>query len=40
MDIGENNIDTGIIASPDLSGYYSKLNLIPLSEEEIINICK
>ena len=29
-----NNIDTGIVASPNES------NLIPLSEEEILNICK
>ena len=29
-----NNIDTGIVASPDES------NLIPLSKEEILNICK
>ena len=35
-----NNTDTGIIASPDLSGYYDELNLIPISEEEILNICK
>ena len=35
-----NNIDTGIIASPDLSGYYSELNLIPIPEEEILKICK
>ena len=35
-----NNTDTGIIASPDLSGYYGELNLIPISEEEILNICK
>ena len=35
-----NNIDTGVIASPDLSGYYSELNLIPISEEEILDICK
>ena len=35
-----NNIDTGGIASPYLAGYYDKLNLIPISEEEIINICK
>ena len=35
-----NNIDTGVIASPDLSGYYDELNLVPISEEEILNICK
>lgn len=35
-----NNIDTGVIASPDLSGYYSELNLIPISEEEILKICE
>lgn len=35
-----NNTDTGIMASPDLSSYYDELNLIPISEEEILNICK
>lgn len=35
-----NDLDTGVIASPDLSGYYSELNLIPISEEEILKICK
>lgn len=35
-----NNFDTGVIASPNLSGYYSELNLIPMSEEEILKICK
>ena len=35
-----NNIDTGVIASPDLSGYYSELNLIPIPEEEILKICE
>ena len=35
-----NNIDTGVVASPDLSGYYDELNLVPISEEEILNICK
>ena len=35
-----NNHDTGVIASPDLSGYYSELNLVPIPEEEILKICK
>ena len=44
--IGENghwiigDLDTGVIASPDLSGYYSELNLVPIPEEEILKICK
>ena len=33
-------LDTGVIASPDLSGYYSEANLIALSTEEILEICK
>lgn len=44
--IGENGhwfvgaLDTGVIASPDLSGYYSEANLMALSTEEILEICK
>lgn len=44
--IGENNNwfigdeDTGILASPDLEKYYSEANLIALSTEEILEICK
>jgi hypothetical protein len=44
--IGENGnwflgeTDTGIIAEPDLSSYYSIENLIALTAEEILNICK
>ena len=32
--------DTGVAASPDLSSYYSEANLIALSTEEILEICK
>lgn len=44
--IGENGhwfvgtLDTGVIASPDLTGYYSETNLIALTKEEILEICK
>lgn len=44
--IGENNhwfigsVDTGILASPDLEGYYSEANLTALTTEEILEICK
>lgn len=44
--IGENNHwfigdkDTGVIASPDLSNYMLEANLIALSTEEILEICK
>ena len=44
--IGENgnwhlgDVDTGVLAAPDLDGYFSKANLIALSKEEILNICK
>lgn len=44
--IGENgnwflgDIDTGVLASPDLSGFYSEANLIALTTEEILEICK
>ena len=44
--IGENNHwfigdnDTGILATPDLSNYYHKEELLALSTEEILEICK
>ena len=44
--IGENghwyidNVDTGVIASPDLSGYYSEAELQALTTEEILAICQ
>jgi hypothetical protein len=44
--IGENgnwyldDTDTGVLAAPDLNGYFSEANLIALSKEEILNICK
>jgi hypothetical protein len=44
--IGENgnwfveNTDLGVAAAPDLSGYYSENNLIPLTADEILAICK
>lgn len=44
--IGENgnwffgNEDSGVIAAPNLSGYFSEENLIALSREEILEICK
>lgn len=34
------NMDTGISAVPDLEEYYSKENLVALSREEILEICK
>jgi hypothetical protein len=30
----------GVIAAPDLGGYFSEANLIALSKEEILEICK
>lgn len=33
-------LDSGVSATPDLSKYYSEENLIALSEEEILEICK
>lgn len=44
--IGENgnwflgDLDTGVVAAPDLSGYFSEANLIALSQEEILKICQ
>ena len=34
------NKDTGVIASPELSGYFSEANLKALTTEEILEICK
>lgn len=33
-------VDTGVLATPDLSQYYSEENLVALSKEEILEICK
>ena len=33
-------VDTGVLAAPDLSQYYSEENLVALSTEEILEICK
>ena len=44
--IGENNNwfigdkDTGVSAVPDLEEYYHKANLVALTPEEILEICK
>lgn len=44
--IGENgnwflgDVDTGTLAAPDLSNYFSEANLIALTENEILEICK
>ena len=44
--IGENGhwiiagVDTGLLATPDLDGYYSEANLEALTTEEILEICK
>lgn len=44
--IGENgnwffgDEDTGFLASPDLSDYYEKANLIAMSDTEILEICQ
>ena len=35
-----NGVDTGVVAAPDLSSYYSEANLLPLTVEEIDEICK
>lgn len=32
--------DTGVLAAPDLQGYFSEANLQALSDEEILQICK
>ena len=36
--IGE--LDTGVIAAPNLEGYYSEATLNALTKEEILEICK
>lgn len=33
-------VDTGVLAAPDLQGYFSEANLQALSNEEILQICK
>lgn len=44
--IGDNNhwfigdIDTGVLAQPDLTDYFNTANLVVLSEDEILEICK
>lgn len=44
--IGENgnwflgDTDLGVAATPDLDGYYNEKNLIPLTADEILAICK
>ena len=44
--IGENGhwfigvVDTGVVAEPDLDGYYSEENFVALTTEEILEICK
>ena len=32
--------DTGVLAAPDLSGYFSEANLKVLTTQEILEICK
>lgn len=44
--IGENghwfigDRDLKVVATPDLSSYYSKLDLLALTTQEVLNICK
>jgi hypothetical protein len=44
-EIGENGNwiidgqDTGVVAAPDLSSYYSEENFIPLTDAEIDQLC-
>lgn len=44
--IGENghwflgDEDTGVVADPDLSGYFHEQNLVALTKTEILEICK
>lgn len=35
--IGE--VDTGVVAAPDLAGYFNEDNLIPLTDAEIDQLC-
>jgi hypothetical protein len=32
-------VDTGVVAAPDLAGYYNEDNFIPLTDEEIDQLC-
>ena len=32
--------DTGLTATPELGGYYNEENLVALSDEDILEICK
>ena len=34
------DLDTGVLAAPDLDDYFNEANLIALSHEEILEICK
>lgn len=34
-----NGVDTGVVAAPDLSGYFNEDNLVPLTGEEIDQLC-
>jgi hypothetical protein len=34
------NLDTGVLVAPDLDKYFNEANLIALSHEEILKICK
>lgn len=34
------DVDTGVVAAPDLDGYYTEANLQALTTEEILEICK
>jgi hypothetical protein len=44
-EIGDNGhwiidgVDTGVVAAPDLSSYYSEDNFIPLTDAEIDQLC-
>jgi len=33
-------LDTGVLAAPELDGYYSERNLQAISDEEILEICQ
>ena len=34
-----NGVDTGIVAAPDLAGFYNEDNFLPLTDEEIDQLC-
>lgn len=34
-----NGVDTGVVAAPDLAGFYNEDNFLPMSEEEIDQLC-